>query len=329
MIIVFANIIAEILLDPASFQTIPSCSLLVLGKARRRPSRNVIILRGPTDVGYAPYTGVRTVPNGAEALLRGRYIAERLHPGDYIDRRDPKRCGLLRYELTCEDDVPVLALYSGKFNVQAINYSNYTIRRADPGVSDVQIQNHTTKYCFDAPNIPRYSLSHRNFSSRALYIPYQFQYPFDSIIRIPLSSRTIFLDCSNPVRDNGLYVAEADTSCLNGRSKGYPYAIAGSDLAIEHLKVGCQVKLVTTVFWNYEDQYSNVSYVVYVNIQNWIAYGFELSWLNGVCQYYCDAAMWCSVNESTGSVQCSNYCTDFGHGFTQCGKRHLLMGPSI
>ncbi|KAJ7959318.1 putative Kinase [Quillaja saponaria] len=238
---------------------------------------------------------------------------------------DPKRCGLRRYELTCEDDVPVLALYSGKFNVQSINYNNYTIRLADPGVSDVQlqIQNHTSKFCFDAPSMPHYSLHRYNFSDGNLYVPYQYdqdQQP-GSFRQILLSLHIIFLSCSNPVRDTGLYVAEADTSCLNGSSKGHLYAIAGSDLDSGHLKVGCQVKQVTMIFWNYSihgDKYDNVSYV---DIQNWMAYGFEISWLNGLCRYACGSGSGsgCSVNESTGSVQCANFCTYFGNGYNRCG----------
>uniref|UniRef100_A0A2N9EPP2 Protein kinase domain-containing protein n=1 Tax=Fagus sylvatica TaxID=28930 RepID=A0A2N9EPP2_FAGSY len=46
-------------------------------------------------------------------------------------RTDPITCGDLRYNLSCENNHTVLYLFEGKYDVQAINYNNYTIRIVD------------------------------------------------------------------------------------------------------------------------------------------------------------------------------------------------------
>ena len=65
---------------------------------------------------------------------------------------DPKHCGDSRYELSCENNEATLYLYSGKYYVQSINYNNFTIRVADPGVMES-----------NCASLPRYSLSRSNF----------------------------------------------------------------------------------------------------------------------------------------------------------------------
>ncbi|KAL5570553.1 hypothetical protein UlMin_027128 [Ulmus minor] len=47
---------------------------------------------------------------------------------------DPKNCGDFRYNLSCENNSTVLYFNLQKFNVQAINYNNYTIRVSDPNI---------------------------------------------------------------------------------------------------------------------------------------------------------------------------------------------------
>ncbi|XP_017973196.1 PREDICTED: rust resistance kinase Lr10 isoform X2 [Theobroma cacao] len=47
---------------------------------------------------------------------------------------DPHNCGVPRYNSSCQNNLTVLNLKSGKYYVQAINYNNYTIRLVDAGV---------------------------------------------------------------------------------------------------------------------------------------------------------------------------------------------------
>jgi len=66
---------------------------------------------------------------------------------------DPEKCGLKRYELGCVNNVTVLYLYSVKYDVQAINYKNYTVRVVDPA-----LQHHNLS------SLPLRFLSRSNFS---------------------------------------------------------------------------------------------------------------------------------------------------------------------
>ncbi|PQQ00441.1 rust resistance kinase Lr10-like isoform X1 [Prunus yedoensis var. nudiflora] len=47
---------------------------------------------------------------------------------------DPTNCGVSFYTLSCENNLTILNLYSGKYTVRSINYDNNTIRAVDPGL---------------------------------------------------------------------------------------------------------------------------------------------------------------------------------------------------
>ncbi|KAJ7959322.1 putative Kinase [Quillaja saponaria] len=229
---------------------------------------------------------------------------------------DPKRCGYSRFELACEDDVLLLSLHSGKFNVQAINYNNYTIRLADPGV--IRVQNHTGSNCFVSSIPDLYFLYQGNFSSEDMYQPFSSEH-------VPINQDIIFFKCSNPVRDDALY--EADISCPNGHSKGHIYAIVG-DFSISHLKFGCHVKLATMIFGNFSIQGDTYNKVSFIDIQRRMAYGFQLSWLNSICEYHCGSGVSCFINESTNSFQCDKYkfCAYFrSNYYTRCGTLEWII----
>ncbi|RHN77751.1 putative wall-associated receptor kinase, galacturonan-binding domain-containing protein [Medicago truncatula] len=49
-------------------------------------------------------------------------------------KNDPIHCGNRSYELSCENNVTTINLYSAKYNVKSINYNNFTIRLVDPGI---------------------------------------------------------------------------------------------------------------------------------------------------------------------------------------------------
>ncbi|XP_059446887.1 rust resistance kinase Lr10-like [Corylus avellana] len=74
---------------------------------------------------------------------------------------DPENCGNRRYNLSCENNRTVLSLYAGKYYVQEIDYSNYTIRVVDSGI--LSHKNDSL--------IPRYPLYETNFSSGDPYTP--------------------------------------------------------------------------------------------------------------------------------------------------------------
>jgi len=233
---------------------------------------------------------------------------------------DPDHCGDNRYELTCENNVTVLSLYSGKYHVQAINYNNFTIRVVDPGVRQS-----------NCSSIPRYFLSRSNFSDTYDYInmdkdayqsgqrrvsdqPIYFNNRRWNVVRSnPVYEHVVFMNCNHSVSDNGKYVDTA--SCVNWQSKGYTYAIAG-DLISEDLEVGCNVALVTPTSWwgLHTPQYS------YSEMHKALAYGFEISWMNRACQDICVNSMGSScILDTSGRVDCSN-CHRFLSILSICGK---------
>ncbi|KAI5342584.1 hypothetical protein L3X38_010459 [Prunus dulcis] len=71
-----------------------------------------------------------------------------------------------RYELSCENNVTMLYLYSGKYYVQAINYNNCTIRVVDANLRKG-----------NCSSIPRNSFTGYNYSD---HNPYSFQNPVNS-----------------------------------------------------------------------------------------------------------------------------------------------------
>ena len=87
-------------------------------------------------------------------------------------RTDPNECGDKRYNLSCENDntSAVLYLYSGKYYVQSINYSDYTIRVVDSNVVKG-----------NCSSIPRYSLTPYNFSYDDPY-SYSYSYSHNDLI---------------------------------------------------------------------------------------------------------------------------------------------------
>ncbi|KAL2963429.1 hypothetical protein AAZX31_17G201100 [Glycine max] len=194
----------------------------------------------------------------------------------------PKSCGDNRYELACENNVTVLHLYSGKYHVQAINYNNFTIRVVDPGV-DQQT---------NCSSLPRYFLSRSNFTDT-----YNYRYNMDPYQAGEYSGRSkwdrlafqhiVYMNCSNPVTQNGNYVDTA--SYVNWDSKDkYIYAIAG-DLQAEDFQVGCHVKLVAlTSWWGL-----NINNYSYAAMHTGLVYGFEISWMRLICDQHCPSKHGC------------------------------------
>ncbi|KAK7385135.1 hypothetical protein VNO78_30846 [Psophocarpus tetragonolobus] len=186
---------------------------------------------------------------------------------------DPQGCGDSRYELSCENNVTVVHLYSGKYHVQAINYDNFTIRVVDPGI---QPSNYST--------LPRYFFSPLNFSD--LYYRTDFRY-------------IVFMNCSHGVSENGRYVDTAPY--INWESKGHHiYAIAG-DLKARDIEVGCKVKLVAaTSWWGLDTNKYSYSYTA---MHMALLYGFQISSVHLACVDLCEESM-CYFDPSSQTLQC-------------------------
>jgi len=234
---------------------------------------------------------------------------------------DPHHCGDNRYELTCENNVAILSLYSGKYHVQAINYNNFTIRVVDPGVQQLNCSsipryflsrsNFSDTYHNRNMDIDAYQISQQRLSDKPIYFNHQ---KLNEVLRKPVYEHVVFMNCSHPVSDNGKYVDTAP--CVNWQSKGYIYAMAG-DLLSEDLEVGCDVKLVTpTSWWGLHTPQNS-----YTEMYKALVYGFEISWMTRACEDICGSSMasYCKLDTS-GRVDCSLHCHSFLGIFHSCGK---------
>ncbi|XP_039160265.1 rust resistance kinase Lr10 [Eucalyptus grandis] len=134
-------------------------------------------------------------------------------------RSDPKRCGLSRYELACENNRTVLYLHAGRYYVKSIHYRYHNDKnnfRGDITVVDDGLEKS------NCSSLPRYSLADTNFSGNDVYSPY-----YQNLV--------VFIKCALPIASTS-YV---DTKlCIDGaysagrppnfsQTKLYSYALHG------------------------------------------------------------------------------------------------------
>nr|GLL38858.1 LEAF RUST 10 DISEASE-RESISTANCE LOCUS RECEPTOR-LIKE PROTEIN KINASE-like 2.1 [Ipomoea trifida] len=199
---------------------------------------------------------------------------------------DPQHCGHPDYQLTCEQSRTVLALPSGKYYVQSINYDNYTtVRVVDPGVQQNNICSFP-RYALSQYSFPRYDDSYPyGIATPFKMTPYGWQYP--TLITVPI----IFLRCPFPMKSSAF--VETSKQCWNkstdDSSWGYAYAKLGS-LNASDLRTSCRVELITMTSWRIQE---NVSYhkVSLLEIHDALMYGFELSWFPAICQQHCGVTL--------------------------------------
>jgi hypothetical protein len=231
-------------------------------------------------------------------------------------RTDPNNsCGNKKYELTCENNRLGLYWKGVKYYVQAIHYSNFTIRLVD---ADVQKDD-----CF---SIPRHSF----------IIDDSFPYDRGSwFINNSISDRSytstfVFMRCPNPIlispSDN---IVDA-SSCKNGStlfnstsnisspsSQNYSYVfIASSDLyydsyfhsndSIGYYSLGgipdlCHVNLRYPASYTF-DQPKNWTNISYIDVQDSIVYGFDLSWSRACCDFLKENP--CKLDEADKNKYC-------------------------
>jgi hypothetical protein len=175
---------------------------------------------------------------------------------------DPENCGDQRYNLSCENNQTlVLHLYHiGRYYVQQINYTDYTIRVVDPGIG---LNANDQYYSF----IPRYLLDFKNFSSGDPY-------------RLTYAQVVYFVKCEKPVNfQYHLNISSCIEDGVYSKSKRYTYALFGYYRAAVKLGDLCQVEQISFTSWsdryNYDDDLRNISCI---DFHNELLRGFELSW---------------------------------------------------
>ncbi|XP_059442285.1 LEAF RUST 10 DISEASE-RESISTANCE LOCUS RECEPTOR-LIKE PROTEIN KINASE-like 2.2 isoform X2 [Corylus avellana] len=216
---------------------------------------------------------------------------------------DPPMCGDQRYNLSCEDNQTVLHLFAGKYYVQEIIYSDYTIRVVDAGIEKDNIS-----------SIPRYFLNRYNFSSGD---PYTLSYP--SNIKVLCNSTgqyeqlgngnmpatgLVWVKCEKPVISRKYL----DTSsCLsNGvkssnsslfHSKSYRYVLFSEYISLDDLGDSCQI----------EQMFPKASFMVNLIscpfVYDQVADGFKLSWVQVLCDNFTGDDI-CNLNNVNFPDQC-------------------------
>jgi len=221
---------------------------------------------------------------------------------------DPNSCGNKNYELTCENNRPALYLNKGvKYYVQAIDYSNFTIRLVD---ADVQKDD-----CF---SIPRHSLTND-------YLSYKRDYYLSDY-----TSTFVFMSCPNPILISHSYNIVDASSCKNGStlfnstsnisspsSQNYSYVfIANSysyyysfyyfydSIGYRHLRDIpdlCHVNLMYPASFTF-DQPKNRTNISYIDVHDSILYGFDLSWFWACCDFLKENP--CKLDKANISMYC-------------------------
>ncbi|XP_028788903.1 rust resistance kinase Lr10-like [Neltuma alba] len=223
-------------------------------------------------------------------------------------RDDPPNCGLRAYELACENNVALLHLHpagTATYQVLGINYDNYTIRVKDPGIREG-----------DCSSLPLYFLSQSNFTDTynlSSDYKYDTNNPY-AVFMDPLSEELLFehiiyLNCSEPVRDDAGYVDTAP--CVDwgakGEGGGHVYVVAGRDLEAQRLKPECRVKSVATIASDWSSFLERKSHS-YADLHTALSYGFEISWWRlGCSDLSCAANERCSFDSQPRKVHCEHW----------------------
>ncbi|KAF9663075.1 hypothetical protein SADUNF_Sadunf17G0000800 [Salix dunnii] len=183
---------------------------------------------------------------------------------------DPESCGNKNYELACENNERLtLHLNMVKYYVQAINYSDSTIRIVDASVQKDD--------CFSVPH------------------PLSFR-PLDYSVKS--QSTLVFITCENPIRTPLSYVIDT-SSCKNGSStaynsssssrsisspsfinmEGYSYVMVG-DVYSADIPDLCLVNLIYPVPESLILPENMASMSSYIDVHDVLTYGIELSCWN-------------------------------------------------
>ena len=205
---------------------------------------------------------------------------------------DPQSCGNKLFELACENNVrPTLYLYMEKYYVQAINYSDFTIRLVDAAVQKDD--------CF---SIPHHSFTEELLRSADGNYYYEIKWRDISVLT--------FLCCKNQMLNPPDYIMDA-SSCKNGSGTAYNSSSSSSisspscvnmeghsyvmvDGHIQDVPDLCRINLIYPV----PENMTNMSYT---DVHDILVYGFELSWFS----FCCSIENRCNLDEATVLNNCS------------------------
>jgi hypothetical protein len=204
-----------------------------------------------------------------------------------------------------------------KYYVQAIHYSNLTIRLVD---ADVQKDD-----CF---SIPRHSLiiDDSLFGQMGYYLPYNRDSWFinNSISYRPYTSIFVFMSCPNPILSPPNYIVDA-SSCKNGSTlfnsasnisspsshnmEGYSYVLivpssvlTDSYYSLSDIPDLCHVNLMYPASSTSDQPKNWTNTISYIDVHDSIVYGFDLSWSGFCCDFVKENP--CKLDEANISLHC-------------------------
>ncbi|KAL8550833.1 hypothetical protein ACS0TY_000058 [Phlomoides rotata] len=214
-------------------------------------------------------------------------------------KHDPKHCSNPDYELACENNVTLVYLNSQKYEVKAINYSNFTVR-----VVDVSINN--TNTC-SFPNQSIYPYSFRGgypYVMGRVYLHYDKRY---AEVAVPIN----FMSCPNPLINSSFLTDTNDCAyrdgalnASNSSNSRHAYIKAGHMNASDVRDDMCRIDVIAMTSWEFEDL-KNVSVS---EIHESLLYGFELSWFWYPCSK-CKRISSCYLGEDHTFTCESSYST--------------------
>ncbi|WCJ41391.1 hypothetical protein M5689_022262 [Euphorbia peplus] len=179
-------------------------------------------------------------------------------------KTDPKSCGHDTYELSCENNsTVVLHLNDGvtKLNVKAINYDNYTIRVADPGVDE-----------HDCSSRPRFTI----FDIEDYHLTTSDRERQDHELTETIS----FIKCHTPV-SSWRYMEIMGSCVVNSSGMMYNYAFRGLVNAYSDLRENCSIEMTSMLPARDFDLNLREKFV---EIHREMAFGFEVSWYHIYCR---------------------------------------------
>ncbi|XP_048330648.2 rust resistance kinase Lr10 [Ziziphus jujuba] len=188
---------------------------------------------------------------------------------------DPENCGDHRYNLSCENNLTVLYLSSGryKYYVQEINYTLYTIRLVDAGIQKD-----------NCSSIPRYSIGSKDVWDLydTIYPRLKGPYFGGQNEYVELTKAITYVKCANSV-SHPLYVDAAPctnnaTNTSSSTLAPYSYVYVGW-LNSSELRPSCQIEHMS--FIASKGLIHGDEKLSYEDVHNQLVYGFELSWLRG------------------------------------------------
>lgn len=224
---------------------------------------------------------------------------------------DPSNCGIHDYELVCENNnTTILTIFSHKYIVQSINYSNYTIRLMDSSINS-----------HDNCSFPNHSLSRADFQDQYRYTTqlYTRKRYFMSGPRTDITTTITVMSCSSPA--NNPLLLDISPTCVGRRRHTY---VKLGILNASYVMEMCTIETMTMTSSSSSSSSSLLNdekSVSLSEIHSSLVYGFELSWFNALCGGKCTS---CWLNGTR--AMCDGYvpCSITTYWSFHCGKTELI-----